>query len=82
MKYLLWFEVRAELGAILRTSVINMLRRNARTLATTVVGQERSSRSDPPTSVDPPIPDEIAATRKSAVPCQEETHAPQQSWHI
>jgi hypothetical protein len=28
-----------------------------------------------PTSVDPPIPDEIAATRKSAVPCQEQSFA-------
>jgi hypothetical protein len=32
-----------------------------------------------PTSVDPPIPDEIAALRKSAVPCQYPTHAPQQT---
>jgi hypothetical protein len=32
-----------------------------------------------PTSVDPPIPDEIAATRKSAVPCQEQTYPIAQS---
>ena len=31
------------------------------------------------TSVDPPIPDEIAAARKSAVPCQVQTHAAQPS---
>jgi hypothetical protein len=30
-------------------------------------------------SVDPPIPDEISAARKSAVPCQKETRAPQQN---
>jgi hypothetical protein len=32
---------------------------------------ERSSCHADRTSVDPPIPDEIAAARKSAVPCQE-----------